>query len=286
MTGQLPGSMALSKILLPEPCTHRGSIISTDIGVLYQSPNGLIEVEQTGAAANMTESWITRERWNELAPRSGTRGIKLTSLYFGFGVAADGSSTGFTVGLRTLAEQAIGIGYPASQQGYGIMPQRGKHTLGFMPLTPPNAPLNVDNVLVDHWTGIGLMIQGGQVYYYDFSDQAPLLTPYIWRSKVYRQLAKKNYEAAKVFFAVPPSTPAQNANRNLNDPQVLDEGQYAILRVYGDGQLFTTREVRQNGELLRIYSGAKYEEWQFEIEGRVLINSVQVATSVKELGTI
>lgn len=286
VNGSLPDSMSVSKILLPEPCTHPGSIVSTDIAVLYQSPNGLIEVDQSGAAANMTESWITRENWQALAPRSGSRAIKLTSLYFAFGFGADGASShGFTVGVRSLAEAAIGIGYPQAQQGYGIMPLRGKHTLGFMPLTPPNT-VNVDNVQSDPWTGIGLLLQGGQVYYYDFSDPAPSITPYIWRSKIYRQLAKKNYEAAKVFFIVPPSTPVQNANRNMEDPQELDEGQYAILRVYANGQLFTTREVRESGELLRIYSGGKFEDWQFEIEGRVLINSLQVATSVKELGAI
>jgi hypothetical protein len=110
--------------------------------------------------------------------------------------------------------------------------------------------------------------------------------PYIWRSKIYQQLAKKNYEAMKVFFTVPPSTPPQNAERNTLDPQVLDQGQYAILRVYADGQLFTTRELRRSGELLRIYSGAKFEDWQIEVEGRVLIDSIEAATSVKELGRI
>jgi hypothetical protein len=285
VSGALPDGMSMAKVLLPEPCTHPGSIISTDIAVLYQSPNGLIEVDQTGAAANMTESWVTRDHWQALAPVSGSRAIKLTSLYFAFGTGANSSSQGFTLGLRTLAEQAIGTGYPQAQQGYGIMPLRGKHTLGFMPLTAPNA-VDVDNVLSDPWTGAGLLLQGGRIYYYDFSDQAPLIMPYIWRSKIYRQLAKKNYQAVKVFFSVPPNTPAQNPNRNMADPQALDGGQYAILRVFANGQLFTTREVRQSGELLRVYSGGKFDDWQIEIEGRVLINSVQAATSVKELGAI
>jgi hypothetical protein len=285
VNGNAPGNMAMTKILLPEPCTHPGSIVGTDIAVLYQSPNGLIEVAQSGAAANLTESWITRERWQALAPVSGSRAIKLTSLYFAFGIGSDGTSSGFTLGLKSLAEQTLGAGYPEAQGGYGITPLAGRHSIGFMPLTPPNG-FTVDNVLVDPWTGIGLLIQGSGVYYYDFTDQAPVIVPYIWRSKIYQQLAKKNYEAMKVFFTVPPSTPPQNAERNTLDPQVLDQGQYAILRVYADGQLFTTRELRRSGELLRIYSGAKFEDWQIEVEGRVLIDSIEAATSVKELGRI
>jgi hypothetical protein len=285
LQGVLPNQMAAVKVLLPEPCINPGSIVSTDTVVMYHSPNGLVEVDQSGIAVNMTESWITREAWQQLAPISAVRAIKLTSLYFAFGAAADGLSTGYTIGLRSQAEQVLGSGYLSAQQGYGVMPLRGRHSLGFMPLTPPD-PFQVDNVLSDPWTGTGLLIQGGQIYYYDFNDQVPEIMPYIWRSKIYKQKARKNYEAVKVFFTVPPGTPEQNAVRNMEDPQVLDTGQYGILRVYADGSLFTTREIRQSGELLRVYSGGKYEDWQFEVEARVLVSTVQAATSVKELGAV
>ena len=59
-----------------------------------------------------------------------------------------------------------------------------------------------------------------------------------------------------------------------------------MVRVFADGVLYTTRELRSSGELLRIFSGEKVEEWQFEIEGRVNISNMQVATSVKELGLV
>jgi hypothetical protein len=89
-----------------------------------------------------------------------------------------------------------------------------------------------------------------------------------------------------VFFNVPPSTPAQ-VTRNVSDPQpVLGANQYGIVRVFVDGELWTTRELRKSGELLRIYSGIKGEQWQFEIEGRVNVSNLQVATSVKELAQV
>ena len=68
---------------------------------------------------------------------------------------------------------------------------------------------------------------------------------------------------------MPPSTPPQ-VDRNTNDPQAeLGPNQYGIVRVYADGELWTTRELRKSGELLRIYTGIKVEQWQFEVEGRL-----------------
>jgi hypothetical protein len=134
---------------------------------------------------------------------------------------------------------------------------------------------------------VALLVQNGGIYWYDFTDQEPIIVPYKWRSKVYQQLAKKNFAACKVWFSVPASTPPQ-VSRNIADPQpTLGPNQYGIIRFLVDEDtLWTTRELRTSGELLRIYSGGKWETIQVEIEGRVNVNMFQLATSVKELGTI
>jgi hypothetical protein len=278
IAGVNPASMALLKINLPEPCLHRGSIVSTDTTVLYVSQNGLIQISSSGAGANVTESWISRERWQELTPPRDVRAIKHATSYFAFGSVAPDDPTvsrrGFTVELSNQ-----------DQTSFTIWPQAGGHRLGFTVLTAPNA-YDVDNVLLDPWTGVGLLIQNGGVWYYDFTDQDPIIVPYIWRSKTYQQLSAKNFEAVKVWFTVPSTTPSQIA-RNTADPQPeLGDNQYGIVRIFTDGQLWTTREIRKSGELLRIYSGIKVEQWQFEVEGRVNISNLQIATSVKELGLI
>ena len=136
-----------------------------------------------------------------------------------------------------------------------------------------------------------MLIAGGSVYYYDFTDTAPLVQPYVWISKVYQMGNKENFSAARVFFTVPPNTPAQNATRNTTPASdaswnTLQTGQYGILSVYGDGTLLTRREIVSYGELLRINSGQKYEQWQFMVQGRVNISNIQVATSVKELRNV
>ena len=68
--------MALTKINLPEPCLHRGSIVITDTTVLYVTQNGLIQISQSGAGGNITEGWISREHWQELTPQKQLRAIK------------------------------------------------------------------------------------------------------------------------------------------------------------------------------------------------------------------
>jgi hypothetical protein len=278
ISGINPSAMALTKINLPEPCLHRGSIISTDTTVLYTSRNGLIQISQSGAGSNITEGWVTREKWQALTPQQHIRAIKLATNYMAFGTVSGGDNSvaqqGYTVELST-----------EDQTSFTVWPQPGGHRLGFGQLSAPNE-VDIDNVLTDPWTGVGLLIQNSGVYYWDFSDQEPVIVPYRWKSKTYQFQSRKNLSAMKVWFNVPPGTPAQG-DRNTAEPQpVLSDNQYGILRIFADDQLYQTRELRSSGELLRIQSSSKYESWAFEIEGRVSVSNVQVASSVKELGLV
>jgi hypothetical protein len=283
LTGVNPANMALSKSALKEPCSSRGSILGGDTGVYYTSLNGLILVTSFGQATNTTELWITRENWAKLTPPMSTRAILLASSYFAYGSVTNGVDTyaqqGFTIELN-----------PSDAQSFSIWPQPGGHRLGFNSLGSPNG-FDIQNVLTDPWTGIGLLVQNGGVYYFDFTDEAPLIQPYTWRSKIYQQKAKANLSAMRVFFTVPPNTPTQSAKRQeleTDDPawNTLATGQYGIVRVFADGNLVTVRELRKSGELLRIISGYKVEQWQFELNARVLISNMQVAPTVHELGDV
>lgn len=276
INGVNPTTMAMTKINLREPCIHRGSIVSTDTTVLFGSQNGLIQISQSGAGQNITEGWITRERWQELTPIKLIRAVKLATNYFAFGsrVGSPPIREGYTI---ELSDQ--------DKTSFSIWPQAGGHRLGFMSMSTPNG-FDIDNVELDPWTSTGLLVQNGAIYYYDFTDQSPEIVPYLWRSKTYQQLARRNFQACRIWFSVPDSTPPQ-VDRDVDDPQAtLGPNQYGILRVYADGQLWTTREIRKSGELLRIYSGKTTEMWQFEVEGRINISNLQVATSVKELALV
>jgi hypothetical protein len=277
INGINPAAMALTKLNLPEPCIHRGSLVSTDTTVLYISQNGLIQISQSGQGSNITEGWISREKWQSLTPQKQVRAVKNMTSYFAFGSDTDQAplQSGYTVELSQ-----------EDQTGFTVWPVPGGHRIGFSELSLPNG-FEIQNVLLDPWTGVCLLVQNNAVYFYDFSDQSPTIIPFLWRSKLYQNLSKKNFAACRIWFTVPPNTPSQVA-RNTDDPQpTLSPNQYGIVRFLVDnGQLWTTRELRTSGELLRIYSGSKWEYIQVEIEGRVTIPVAQLATSVKELGSI
>ncbi len=275
-----PSSMAVEKVKLPEPCLSRGSVLGTGAGVFYVSKNGLVFVAQSGSGANSTESWITRERWAELTPSKNIRAVKMSSSYFAFGTVVDGDTS--------VAQDGFTVEMALDNNSFGALPQPGGHRVGFGKLSAPG-DLDITNLMVDPWSGVVLLIQDGSMYYYDYSDQAPEIIPFVWRSKLLQQRSKKNFEVMKMWFSVPPGTPTLSPTRDTSSPQpTLGPNQYAIIRVYAGDQpknlaLVTTREVRKSGELLRILSGFKYEYWQWEMEGRIEIDNLQCATSVTEL---
>jgi hypothetical protein len=283
-TGVNPSVMSMVKTATPFPGLSRGSIISGSSTIFFQAQQGLIEVNpNTQIAQNTTEGWITRERWMALTPQKNVHAVPLTSCYFAFGVNENGDNSvarqGFAVELSN-----------GDTTSFTIWPQPGGHRIGFMPLTAPNN-FDITDIWNDPWSGVTLVMLNGAVYYYDFSDQAPTIQTYMWESKIYQQKNKENFSAMRVFFNIPPGTPAQNPVRQelaTADPawNTLNADQYGIIYVYGDGNLITTRELRSNAELLRIGSGQKYEEWQWKVQARVNISNIQVATSVKELRNV
>lgn len=294
LAGASVAVMSLTKCAPPDPCLSRGSILSTDLGVYYQSPNGLIQVTNLGQSTNVTELWVTREKWATLTPLKNVRAVPMLGCYFAYG------STNGAIGSATLdvsvAQQGFMIELNQDNTSFTIWPQPGGHRVGFTQLTAPNN-VNVDNITIDPWTGITLIIQNGQINYFDFTDPAPVQQVYKYTSKIYQQNTKKNFSAFRVYFTITPGTPVQTAKElelGTNDPNwnVLQPGQYAIVQVFascgpsGQMQLVTSREVRKSGGLLRILGDFKAEEWQVSVQGRVQISNIQLATSIKELGNI
>jgi len=291
VNGTTPGLMSMIKCAPPEPCLSRGSIVSTDIGVFYQSTNGLIQVTSTGVSSNVTELWITREKWAALTPQKNVRAIPLVSCYFAFGTS-NGADT-------SVAQQGFNIELNVDSSSFTIWPQPGGHRLGFGSMTAPNG-YNIDNILIDPWTGFGLIVQNGQVFYYDFQDPSPTIMPYDYFSKTFQQTSKRSFAAFRVFFQTTSSSPPVNDYPNeapANDPSwnTLQPNQRLIVKVWADPanenydgslQLVTAREITRSGQLCRIESGFKAENWAFELTGVVNVSNMQVATSAKELRNV
>lgn len=136
----------------------------------------------------------------------------------------------------------------------------------------------------DPWTGETLVFQNGKVKWIDLASLNKEHFPYLWRSKVFQSSKPENFEAFKVTFTKPngetvvPTTPRDTA---LN--QTYDNSKYCVVRVYADYRHIASYELVTSGEQLRLPSGFFASFWQFEFEGVVDINSIQMATSAKEL---
>jgi hypothetical protein len=90
----------------------------------------------------------------------------------------------------------------------------------------------------------------------------------------------------RVYFRETFGLPTQNPTRNSSLEQTLKPDQWGLCRVYADGKLVYTQELRKSGELWRLPSGFMAEFWQYEVESRLKVFNVQSASSVKELGSV
>lgn len=275
-TGLNPGSFSLSKLPGLLPCTSRGSIVSTVDGVYFSAPAGLVLVSPRGVTI-ATKNLINKDKWLNLVATSTLRAAQLGDAYFAFGQARFGVFEVTAFDTASFAQQDF------SGATRGVLIDVNNASVAFNLMA---SSLPVVNIQADAWSTELYIIRGGQVLWLDIGDTTQVKNSFIWRSKIYEPARKHNFQAAKIYFRVPTNTPTQNSVVTVGSPQTLQSGQYGLFRVYADGNLVMTREIRTSGEQWRLPSGFKADFWQFEIESRVEILNLQVATSATELSGI
>jgi hypothetical protein len=279
ITGVHPAAMTQAKLMSLEPCLSRGSIISAPDGVYYTSPNGLIKVAR-GVATNITAKLATKDKWQETVGNSALQTLRagwLGGAYYGFGTTRTGVFDEHAFDPEAFVQEDL------TGSLNGVMVDPNDQRVAFT--TVDNA-VECTHLYNDPWTGELFVIRNDTLYHINIADPEPLQETFLWKSKKFQVGKKNNISAVKIFFDTSSTTPVQNPTRNTSSPQTLAADQYGLLRVYGDDTLVSTHEIRTSGEMLRIPSGAKYDYWQFEIEGRVKIRSLQVASAPRELGTV
>jgi len=276
VNGAHPSSMSLQKIAGLMPCTSRGSVLSTTMGVYFSTPAGLALVS-SGGVVIATKELIRKDKWNALVQINTLRAAQLGDAYYAFGQAISGvfQADAFQANFVQLDD------FAGARAGMLIDPTSA--TVAFNNLTSVDP---ITNVMTDVWSGEVFVIQNGQVQWLDISDVAQTKDPFVWRSKLFQTTKKDNFNVAKVFFTVPPNTTALNPVEVFGLNQTLQANQWGLWRAYADGELVMTRELRVSGEQFRLPSGFKADYWQFEIEARVQVDVIQVATSSKELAGI
>lgn len=274
-SGVNPASITTSKLAPFEPCLSKGSIVSSEEGVFYASPNGLILVN-AGMAANITKQYISRDLWAKVANQGRINACRLGSSYYAFetGASAAFQQSAFQQNAVQLANEA------GTLVGFMIDPSNSNVGFTFLSDTVP-----VVSVANDIGTGDVILVKDGKIWAARL-EPGYQTEPYKWTSKIFQTPEVKNFSAFKVFFY-------EDENYMPSGPANFDKGQQfnpanqqAIVRVYGDGKLVLTHELRKSGELHRLPSGYKAAFWQVEFEARVKIKSFQMATSVKELSIV
>jgi hypothetical protein len=275
--GISPSAMSLQKIAGLMPCTSRGSIVSTDMGVYFSTPQGLALVNPAGVVI-ATKELIRKDDWNALVQVNTLRAAMLGDAYFAYGQPILGvfDLGGFQNDFVQLTDFAGALN--------GMMIDPTSKTVAFNKLTTGVIPIT--NIMTDVWSGEVFVIQSGQVQWLDISDTQQQKAPFVWRSKRFQVAFKKSFQAAKIYFRIPNNTPALNPVQNMSQSQLtgsLAGDQYGLFRVYADNVLVMVRELRRSGEQFRLPSGFEADFWQFEIEARVEIENLQIATSPTEL---
>lgn len=257
-TGINPGSMTLAVIGSNQPCLSRGGIVSTRNGVLYPSPNGVVLATPAGLAV-ITEKLLTRDKWDELLRVPKLHAALLGSAYYTFGTISNGvfQEDAFQM---TAFERSDTTGSKT-----GALIDTSDERMAYVSLTADEPTLSVFN---DPWTGEVLTVRGGKVYHHDVSTGTR--STYTWRSKVFSLPFRNNLEAMKAFFTVPDGV----------------TGSLGTMRLYADDRLVWERELLTSGVMMRLPSGFKADFWQVEIEGQVILWSVQMATSARELASV
>jgi hypothetical protein len=278
VSGINPGTMALSKIAANEPCTSRGSIASGPSGVAYTSPNGVV-LATPGMAQVVTRDLITKDIWSDPA-----EGLQLPATY----------AAGLNGAYYVWGAAQLGCFEPTAFDNDNFLMEdlTGSYSGAIVDANNPRAAYvrltsttSVYNCFSDVWTGEVFLIKDDIVYWVDVSQARPHGS-FKWRSKIFEAPNQRNFGAMRIWHAPFAETPALNPVPNANLVQTLAADQWGLVRVYADGILRYTRELRTSGEIMRLPSGFKAQFWEVEIEARIKITSFEIATSVKELGGV
>lgn len=152
----------------------------------------------------------------------------------------------------------------ATSKGFMIDPSQPR--MGYIPLQSSAGITAIDT---DPWSAGTLIIRDGAIYVLDQPDNTNLET-YQWKSKVFQLPSLDNLGAMKLFFEVPTGVSAP----------------YGVVRVYADGRLVLTRDLVTSGQEMRLPSGYTAHTYQVEVEARVIVHNIQVATTSRELRSV
>jgi len=272
--GVVPENMTLSKVQPLEPCTSRRSIVNTPEGVLYSSPNGLINITAQ-RAVNLTKDLILKDQWHAKLNLASVIASTISNGYYCYSGPTEGvfQTDEAVPTLDTFKHDSF-----QSESAFGTKPglyvSLNDTRIAVTVLDP--SPDEVFNLIMDLYNGETMSLRGGVVYLVDIRQTGPYAR-YRWKSKLFALPYVQNLGAAKVYW-----TP--------KDPKAGPEPTY--FRVYAgteaqlvdDGlPLRFEQAMTKSNQMFRLPSGFKALYYQFEIEGYLYIDAIHCAQTPREL---
>ena len=250
VTGSKPATCSFTKATTGEPCLSRGSIVSTPVGVIYASQNGLMMVGPAGIQ-NVTQTLITKEEWTRDYAPQFLRAVRYQNGY---------------LALRMPPS-------PGVRSGFFLDPTELR-----VALTELSDFEDVRAINNDFWSGEVFPIEEGMVRRWD--PPTDELMPVRWRSKEFQFPYQENFGAYAIYWD---DTRYSNYDYGTSIMPVTEKVRFAV---YADRIKVYDQPVPKNGRPVRLPSGYKADIWQFEIKGRAPVYSLHVASTVKELRSV
>lgn len=263
-TGIHPSVMSLAKVQgTVYPCTSKNSIVSTPQGVVYASTEGLISVGPGGSAV-ATQGLLTKDDWQRLLVISKLNAALLNGAYYAYSGVIEGcfEETAFEETAFEMED------FTGSRNG-GLIDLRDQR-IAFNVLTNDTP---IFNVIADPWSAEVLLVCDGVVCQVDLTSSS-LEGQYTWRSKIFRMDIPTNIGVGVCFHRAPDGQPGAQTTLNVYATPLDDAD--AMTLIY-------SRLLPNSGIEFRLPSGRLHNFYQFELVGQRQIESLQFATTSKEL---
>jgi hypothetical protein len=182
--GVSPASFTTQKIDTVEPCLSRRGIVTTPVGALYPSINGLVLANSSGVNV-ITKDIFTKAEWTDLQPQN---------LY-----AAQ-------LGLQYIAFNSTSFGFIIDPENPS---QRHVELDNFS---------DVEGIETDRYSGNVLILSQNRVWNWDPESEQRL--QWRWQSKMYQTPKPMNFGAARLKFDVGETSgviPVTNVFRPYNE---------------------------------------------------------------------
>jgi hypothetical protein len=244
-TGNSPTNYLINQTQVAEPCISRGSVVTDLTGVIYSSQNGLVKTNYFQSEI-ITLDTMTKDKWH--------------TEYYGASI----------ISARHRAE------YIAIHSDGAFIFDGTEKRMGFVLLSSLDGATSIWN---DEFEGNTYTMIDGKVYLWDSPTTI---------KQTYRWLSKQFYAPAPISLGAAHVTVSKRVDDSFvpnDNSELLPDEVRARFRIYAGPEptLIMERDIVKPTDIFRLPSGFRAFDWQIELIGRVRIDSVELASTMKEL---